>query len=165
MPERTLALLRHAKSDWSGHEADVDRPLAARGRRQAPEAGRWLAATLHPVDLAVVSPAARARSTWDLASAELDPRPRMLVDDRVYAASADQLLEVVRDLPEGTASVVMVGHNPGLEDLVELLTGEWVRMPTSGLAVVGITGAWSGAGSSRGVLRASGRPPSTPAGS
>jgi phosphohistidine phosphatase len=165
MPERTLALLRHAKSDWSGHEADVDRPLAARGRRQAPEAGRWLAATLHPLDLAVVSPAARARSTWDLASAELDPPPRMRVDDRVYAASADELLEVVRDLPEGTASVVLVGHNPGLEDLVGLLTGEWVRMPTSGLAVIGITGTWSAVEISPCTLLAAGRPPATPAGS
>src|SRR6478735_578713 len=64
---RTLVLLRHAKSDWSTGEPDPRRPLAGRGRRQAPEAGRWLAANLDAIDLAVVSPATRARQTWELA--------------------------------------------------------------------------------------------------
>ena len=76
MSERTLILLRHAKSDWSGNEADVDRPLSKRGLRQAPHAGRWLAHSISSIDLAVVSPATRARSTWELASAELDEGTR-----------------------------------------------------------------------------------------
>jgi phosphohistidine phosphatase len=63
MSERTLILLRHANSDWSGDDADIARPLAKRGRRQAPDAGRWLAANIDSIDLAVVSPAIRARST------------------------------------------------------------------------------------------------------
>ena len=63
MTERTLILLRHAKSDWSGDEAGIARPLGKRGRRQAPAAGRWLAANVDRVDLAVVSPASRARGT------------------------------------------------------------------------------------------------------
>ena len=100
MAERTLILLRHAKSDWSGHEADVARPLAERGRRQAPDAGRWLATNIDSIDLAVVSPASRARSTWDLVSAELDLPPRTRIDDRLYAASCDELLNVVRDLSD-----------------------------------------------------------------
>ena len=96
MDERTLILLRHAKSDWSGDEPDVDRPLAKRGRRQAPEAGRWLAANIDRIDLAVVSPASRARSTWDLVAAELPVPPPTRIDDRVYAASDAELLAVVR---------------------------------------------------------------------
>src|SRR5689334_23877903 len=92
MPEHTLILLRHAKSDWSGDETDVARPLAKRGRRQAPDAGRWLAENLDRVDLAIVSPAERARSTWDLVAVEFDARPRRRIDDRVYAASAQELL-------------------------------------------------------------------------
>ncbi len=64
--ERTLILLRHAKSDWSGDEVDLARPLADRGRRQAPDSGRWLNANIGSIALALVSPAERARSTWDL---------------------------------------------------------------------------------------------------
>ena len=161
MTERTLILLRHAKSDWSGHEADIDRPLAERGRRQAPDTGRWLAANIDSVDLAVVSPARRARRTWDLVSAEIDHRPRTRIDDRVYAASSQELLEVVRDLSDELVTVVMVGHNPGLEDLVSLLTGESARMPTSALAVITLSGGWPTAGHAPGVLRASGRPRGT----
>lgn len=162
MSERTLILLRHAKSDWSGGAADVARPLAKRGRRQAPEAGRWLAANVDRIDLAVVSPAIRARSTWDLVAAELDVRPRTRVDDRVYAASDRELLTVVRELPDEVATVVLVGHNPGLEDLASTLTGEWTPMPTSALAVITVPGPWPTAGRRRAVLRTSGRPPAGP---
>ena len=84
--EHTLILLRHAKSDWSGHEGDHDRPLAKRGRRQAPDAGRWLAVNVDPIDLAVVSTAKRARTTWDLVSEELDQPPNTHYDDDAYAA-------------------------------------------------------------------------------
>ncbi|TFB50387.1 SixA phosphatase family protein [Cryobacterium tagatosivorans] len=159
MPERTLILLRHAKSDWSGGEADVDRPLAERGVRQAAEAGRWLAGNAPGIDLAVVSPANRARGTWELASAEFDHRPPERIDERLYAASAGRLLEVLRALPDEAATVVLVGHNPGIEDLVSILTGETASMRTSALAVLGLAGSWSTAGQSRATLRAAGRPP------
>jgi phosphohistidine phosphatase len=159
MSERTLILFRHAKSDQSSSEADVDRPLNSRGQRQAPEAGRWLAENIDEIDLAVVSPAHRARTTWELASAELDRPPETRVDDRVYGASVSDLLEVVRDLPDDARTVVLVGHNPGFEDLSSLLTNEAVSMPTSAVAVLEMDGGWSSAGESRASLRASGRPP------
>jgi len=157
--QHTLILLRHAKSDWSGDEADVARPLAGRGRRQAPGAGCWLAANIAGIDEAVVSPAVRARSTWELVAAELDVAPPARVDDRVYAASDRELLVVVRELPDQAVTVVLVGHNPGLEDLAVLLTGEAVRMPTSALAVISLRGSWSSAGDRPAVLRTCGRPP------
>ena len=156
---RTLVLLRHGKSDWSGNHADIDRPLAGRGQRQAPETGRWLAAELDRIDLVVVSPATRARGTWDLVAAELGRPPRTRLDDRLYAATDDELLEVVRELPGDAATAVVVGHNPGLEDLAQLLTGEWVPLPTSAVAVIRLTGDWAGVGHKSGVLAAAGRPP------
>ena len=159
MPGRTLILLRHAKSDWSGGESDLLRPLAKRGRRQAPDAGRWLAAGIGRVDLAVVSPAERARSTWQLASAELAAPPPTRIDDRVYAASERELLGLVRELADDLNTVVLVGHNPGVEDLVSTLTGQWVPMPTSSLAVMAMRGPWSAAGHLSAALTASGRPP------
>ena len=156
----TLVLIRHAKSDWSGDEEDIDRPLAKRGRKQAPESGAWIAANLS-LDLAVVSPAERAQSTWQLIAGSLDDVPEVRIDDRVYAAWGRELLSVVRDLPESVTTVALVGHNPGLEDLANELTGSWVAMPTSAVAVIDLPGNWASAGPGA-VLRAAGRPPATP---
>jgi phosphohistidine phosphatase len=155
----TLILLRHGKSDWSGPELDHLRPLARRGRRQVPVAGRWLADNVGFIDLAVVSPAERTRETWRLAAAELAVPPPVREDDRVYAGSAQSLLGVVRELPGELATVVLVGHNPGLEDLMVSLTGRRVPMPTSALAVIDLSGSWSAAADSSAELRAQGRPP------
>ena len=158
---RTLILLRHAKSDWSGDEDDVDRPLAKRGRRQAPVAGRWLAEQVERIDLAVVSTATRAQQTWQIASVELASAPPVRNEARAYAASDRALLDLVQALPDEARTVVLVGHNPGLEDLASSLTGRWVPMPTSALAVIGLTGGWETAGSVEADLVASGRPPET----
>ena len=155
----TLILLRHGKSDWSGGEPDHLRPLARRGRRQVPEAGRWLADNVGVIDLAVVSPAERTRETWRLAAAELAAPPPVREDDRVYAGSAHSLLGVLRELPGEVGTVVLVGHNPGVEDLVASLTGRGVPMPTSALAVIDLPGAWPAAGHAPAELRAQGRPP------
>jgi phosphohistidine phosphatase len=162
--ERTLVLLRHSKSDWSTGADDVRRPLASRGRRQAPEAGRWLAAHTGLIDLAVVSPAERARATWQLASSELPLPPRTRYDERLYAASERTLMAVVRELSDDLGCVVLVGHNPGLEDLASTLAGRWVHLPTSALAVLSVPGGWSTVGAATSVLRASGRPPAPPTG-
>ena len=155
----TLILLRHAKSDWSGLESDVDRPLARRGLRQAPGTGKWLAAHVDRIDLAVVSTAVRARTTWDLVAAELGVAPPARLEDDAYAASSDELLAIVRRLDEQLGTVVLVGHNPGLEDLAGDLTGEDVHLPTSALAVIDLDGAWADAGRAQARLRAAGRPP------
>ncbi len=156
MSERTLILFRHAKSDQSSTEADIDRPLNPRGERQAPEAGQWLAGNVDAIDLVVVSPARRARATWDLAAAELDVQPQTRIDDRIYGGS---LLSVVRDLPDDARTVVLVGHNPSIEDLASLLTNTSIPMPTSAIAVLDATTAWSTAGDSWATLRTEGRPP------
>ena len=152
--ERTLVVVRHAKSDWSIPADDHDRPLAPRGRRQAPAIGRWIAAHLPPLDLAVVSTAARAAQTWDLAAAELPAPPPARAEPAAYTFSGEDLLELVRQLPESARTVCLVGHNPAVEELVESLTGTYVRMPTASLAVV-VLPAW-GAGTGR--LQAAGRP-------
>lgn len=83
MAGRTLILLRNPKSDWSGNEPDLRRPLAARGRRQGPDAGRWLNTNVDRIDLAVVSPATRVRQTWDLAAALLRTTPPIRIDGGV----------------------------------------------------------------------------------
>ena len=159
MSELTLVLFRHAKSDQSSTQADIDRPLNSRGRRQAPEAGQWLADNVDGIDLAVVSPALRARSTWELAAAELGHPPETRIDDRVYNASVADLLDVIRELPVDTRCAVLVGHNPGIEDLASLLANEAVTMPTSAIVVLESPTAWSSVGKAWAALRAQGRPP------
>jgi phosphohistidine phosphatase len=157
--DRILLLLRHAKSDWSGGQADIDRTLTSRGQGQAADVGRWLADEFPAIDLAVVSPATRARATWALVSAEFSDGPAARVEERAYAASVADLLDVVRNLPEDLRTVILVAHNPGLEELVEVLSGESVTMPTSGLAVLALPGDWADTAPDTAALRASGRPP------
>lgn len=140
--ERTLVVVRHAKSDWTHAVPDEQRPLANRGRRDAPVIGRWLAEHLGPADLVVCSPARRARETWQLAEAALSPKPPVRVDERVYAASPARLLTVLAELPDGMRSVVLVGHNPGLADLVALLCGQPRELKTSAVAVLRWAGSW-----------------------
>jgi len=156
--EHTLVLIRHAKSDWSANASDLQRPLNNRGQRQAPESGRWLAEHLQPIELAVVSPAQRARSTWDLVAAQLPDPPPTSVDERVYTFDGQALLPIIHGLADELDTVALVGHNPAMEELASHLTGSWVSMPTSCLAVIGLQGAWSEARPGA-MLLAHGRPP------
>lgn len=163
MAAQVLVVVRHAKSDWSGDEADRDRPLARRGRRQAPLTGQWLAHSGLVLDRALVSPANRARSTWDLIAAELAEPPAVLLEEDLYSFSAEPLLRVVRSFPDTWRTVALVGHNPALEDLMEELTGRYLAMPTSALAALELPGTWREAGSGAAArVLAHGRPPSGP---
>lgn len=151
--QRTLVLLRHAKSAWPDGVPDVARPLGERGRRDAGAAGRWLHD--HVTDLGAVacSPATRTRQTWELVSAELADPPDAGFDERIYAATPDELLAVVHDLPDDTASALVIGHNPGMEELVLLLSGQERGMSTAALAVLGWEGGWADAAAQVARLR------------
>jgi phosphohistidine phosphatase len=140
---RRLVLLRHAKSAWPADLADHQRPLASRGRREAPLAGRWLAEHVGGIDLVVCSTATRTRQTWDLVRAELAAEPAFRAEDRVYEAGAGDLARVVRELPPTAGTALLIGHNPGLEDLVGTLTGDWPTMLTATIAVLSVPGEWS----------------------
>jgi phosphohistidine phosphatase len=140
---RTLILLRHAKSAWPEGIPDAQRPLAGRGRRDAPAVGRWLRGQVAKIDLALCSPAVRAVQTWDLAAAQLDGIPQVRHDGRLYGASAEELLRVTQQLPHQASTVLLVGHNPGLEDFLELLTGSVEVLRTSAIAVMGTQAGWA----------------------
>lgn len=150
---RTLVVMRHGKSDWSVNASDQERPLTSRGRRQAAEAGRWLERHGGAFDLALVSPAERARTAWRLASAELSAPPPVRPEERAYTFDGLELLALVRSLRE-ERGVVLVGHNPACEEMLELLTGQRPEMKTSALAVVELPD-WR----SPGRLVTHGRPP------
>src|ERR1700735_5163878 len=95
-PARRLILLRHAKSAWPDDVPDHDRPLAPRGRRDAPVAGRWLRQSDHVPDRVLCSTARRARETWQLAEEKLGADPQTLLEERVYNASTADLLDLAR---------------------------------------------------------------------
>ena len=153
---RTLVLIRHAKSDWDVPVSDRERPVAARGRRQAPASGLWIEQHLPALDLAVVSPARRARDTWDLVSAALSTQPRVEVSETAYTFDGDDLLGIVRSLPSTVAVAAIVGHNPAMEEVVETLAGQWVAMPTSAIAVLELASWKAPLGSA--TIRYAGRP-------
>ena len=139
MAEHTLILLRHGKSDWSGDEADIDRPLAKRGRRQAPEAGHWLATHVDRIDLAVVSTAKRARESWDLVSAELGERPDATRRGRIRGLRGRSSTSSAVSASIGT--VVLVGHNPDSRASRDPHRRP-DRLPTSALVVIELDGPW-----------------------
>src|SRR5215470_16108264 len=95
---RRLILLRHAKSDWPDVR-DRDRPLAKRGRRDAPRIGRWLHDHDYVPDVVVCSVARRTRQTWELVAGELDGSPSVRFEPRAYEASALTLLDLIQELP------------------------------------------------------------------
>jgi phosphohistidine phosphatase len=167
-PGRTLVLFRHAKSAWPD-VADHDRPLARRGIRAAPVMGRWLReAGLLPGQV-LCSTARRARETWQFAQAGLAATPPVTFDARIYEAAATDLLAVIGEVPPATGTLLLIGHNPAMEDLALLLAtasgaaagpgpagaapgdmdaapGDMERMrskfPTAAIAVLEFHGAW-----------------------
>lgn len=154
---RTLVLMRHGKSDWGVSASDRERPLMERGRRQAVEAGEWLAAHLPDIDQAFVSTARRAYEAWEQASSRLVVPPPMRLKESAYTFDGHDLIHLVRRI-EVERTVVLVGHNPALEEAVASLTGESVTMRTSALVVVELS-SWGSAGDGSALLVAQGRPP------
>jgi phosphohistidine phosphatase len=145
-PERLLYLLRHAKSSWPAEDVpDRERSLAPRGRRAAGLIGAYLRRHGIEPDLVLCSPALRTRQTLELIEPSLGERAEVQVEDDLYGASAEQLLRRVRQLPDGSRAAMLVGHNPGLQDLALLLAheGEGLerlreKLPTGALAAIAL---------------------------
>lgn len=143
---KTLILLRHAKSDWTDPaQADHDRPLAARGRIAAPKMGAWLKAHGPEPDLILCSTATRARQTLDLALEAWGVKPPVQFDRGLYLAGGAGVLTRLRKAPGAAKAVMVVGHNPDLEQLARRLATAGDRTalarlaetyPTAGLAVI-----------------------------
>lgn len=134
---KTLLLLRHAKSSWDEPQlADHERPLNKRGQRDAPRIGRLLRQEQLLPDLIISSTAARAVATAEAVADASGYGEQMIVTHALYQAGPDDFLEVLRALPDNCQSVMLVGHNPGMSELLEELTGESEPMPTAALAHV-----------------------------
>jgi phosphohistidine phosphatase len=152
---RRIVLFRHAKADWP-QVTDHERPLAERGRLDAATAGSRLADTGIPFDLALCSTAVRTRETWKLAVHELAHRPKTVYEERLYEASPGELIAVLNETPDDARNMILVGHNPSVQGLAEILPGaetgagsaearEWLKQrgfAAAGFAVLSFTGSW-----------------------
>jgi phosphohistidine phosphatase len=150
---KTLHLLRHAKSSWddSGLE-DHDRPLAARGRQAGERVASHFARHEINVDRVLCSSAVRARQTLEFVLPVLDGPLDIRIGPELYTADVAELLELVRAVDETATGVLLVGHNPTLQDLTGWLAGEGepeaqqelrLKFPTAALATLTAGGAWS----------------------
>ena len=147
--ERTLLLMRHAKSDYPPGVVDHDRPLAPRGRREAGLAGDWLRATAPVVDRVLCSTATRTRQT--LACSKIDAPVQFI--DRLYGASPGTVIDEINGVANDTVGTLLVlGHEPTTSAVAILLSGEGtnaealerisIKFPTSGIAVLRVRGGW-----------------------
>jgi phosphohistidine phosphatase len=153
VPMAILHLLRHAKSSWADEElSDHDRPLAPRGRRAAAAIADHLREHGVAPELVLCSSAVRARETLELVAPALGPQASVLVEDGLYGASAEDLLDRLHLVPATTASVMLVGHNPAMQDLALALAAPSAgierlraKFPTAALATLRIPdGGWPG---------------------
>ena len=134
---KKLLVLRHAKSSWADPDlADFDRPLNERGLLAAPFMGSVITSDGLTPELIVGSPAERAKRTAELAKEGGGIPSEIRFDDRIYEASPQTLLKVASDVEPKFASVMIVGHNPGIEGFVRLLTSVLEAMPTASLAEI-----------------------------
>lgn len=149
---RELLIFRHGKSDWTTDApTDFDRPLAKRGRKAVKRMGRWLKDQGLLPDHIVSSPAKRAQQTAKRVCrfAEL-PSHLIHWEERIYEADVQTLLSVLVDCPKDAQRIMIIGHNPGLEELVYCLTGgtvdepppDGVLMPTAALAQLRTRNLW-----------------------
>ena len=140
---RTLYLLRHAKSSWKDASlSDFERPLKRRGREAAQLVGERLAQEKLKNPVLICSPAVRTRETAELVLKTAKLRVEERWDERIYEASLRDLLQVVSEIPDDKKVAILVGHNPGFEELLAFLTGESRRMPTAALAKIGFDVSW-----------------------
>ena len=131
---KTLFLLRHAKSSRKDQSLpDFERPLNGRGKQAAEKVGRYLKRELIVPELVLSSPAARARETIERVAKAAKWSVEVRFDQRIYEAGGLRLLEVISQIENERKAVLLVGHNPGIEELLMLLAGESKKVPTGAL--------------------------------
>jgi phosphohistidine phosphatase len=134
---KTLLLLRHAKSSWKDTDVrDFDRPLNQRGLKTAPAVGRLIRKRKLEPSLVLSSPAERARQTTQLVIEAARLKTELRYDERIYEATGTRLFEIVAQIEDEANIAMLVGHNPGLEELLATLTGDARSLPTAALLCI-----------------------------
>ena len=147
--------MRHAKSRWNNADlSDFDRPLNERGLKAAPTIGEIMLKRQFIPDLIISSPAERAKQTALLIKKVIEFTGEIQFDKGIYEAPSPRLLQILSENSENVESVMLIGHNPGFEGLLTILTGETPPMPTAALAVIDLNiSNWNEIKSNCGTLR------------
>ncbi len=149
---RRLIVVRHAKSAWPPGVPDRARPLGPRGLRDAPVVGRRIRELVGSVDVVMVSPSQRTQQTWALINEELGHTGPVVTDPRIYEAWGAHMIDLVRDLPEDARTAMLLGHEPGVSELVldlarpanaHLRDRVATKFPTGAMAVLRADRPWS----------------------
>jgi phosphohistidine phosphatase len=141
---KRLFLLRHAKSSWDDpHLADHDRPLAPRGRKAAKQIASYMKNKSFEPSIVVCSSALRARQTWEIAAPAFPKRTAIEIEPSLYQAGNEELMSRLRRISRKASSVLLIGHNPAMQELVLTLASEGAQLqlirekfPTAALAVL-----------------------------
>jgi phosphohistidine phosphatase len=137
---KTLLILRHAKSSWDYSDLDdIDRPLNKRGYRDAPKVGLLLMEKELIPEYILCSPAKRARETAEAVAKACQYSGEIIVDGNLYPGNPAAYMDAIQILPEEADPIMIVSHNPGLEEFITFLTGESVRFPTAALAQLSVS--------------------------
>ncbi|MGA8296226.1 MAG: histidine phosphatase family protein [Acidimicrobiales bacterium] len=159
---KTLLLLRHAKSRWDDPSlADHERPLAPRGKRAGRRIAKHIAHERIPIDVVLCSSASRARATLELIRPELGGDVAVFVEDSLYTADAEDLIGRIQNVPPSAKDVLLIGHNPALQELAFDLAGDGEphalaslreKFPTGAMATLTTEGSWGALGDKNGYL-------------
>jgi phosphohistidine phosphatase len=134
---KTLLILRHAKSDWGNSRlSDHDRPLNDRGQVDAPRMGAWLRRQKLVPELIISSTAVRAHTTAELVAQACEFAGELRTERKLYLAGPPDYIELLNEVPDSYERVMVVGHNPGMEELVFVLTDVQRPLTTANVAVV-----------------------------
>ena len=139
--KKIVYLVRHAKSSWKDSSlTDRERPLNKRGRRGAPDMGQRMLRQDHAPDFIISSPANRAFSTAKLIAKQLDfDREKIMTNENLYFSGSDGMLKVLAGVDDQFRKVMMVGHNPVMTNLMNILSDSYsANMPTCAIAVIGL---------------------------
>ncbi len=149
---RRLLVVRHAKSAWPVGVPDSARPLGPRGLRDAPRMGQRIRDLVGAVDVVVVSPTQRTGETWALMSGPLEATGPVRTDPRIYDAWGANMIDLVRELPDEARTAMILGHEPGVSELVLTLSGSGdqglrgrvaTKFPTCAVALLATQGPWA----------------------
>ncbi|MBF0489880.1 MAG: histidine phosphatase family protein [Candidatus Omnitrophica bacterium] len=137
---KTLLLLRHAKSSWDSPELfDFDRPLNKRGLKQAPLMGQFMAKENLLPNLIITSTAKRATETTELLVKHSHYKGNLQTEEKIYQASVETLLKIIKNAPDKTNTLLIIGHNPGLELLAQALIHQSLMLKTCTLVKINLS--------------------------
>jgi phosphohistidine phosphatase len=136
---KTLLLMRHAKSSWKNKDLpDIERPLNRRGDKEAPEMGKLLKKKNLVPDRIISSPALRARLTAEIVGKKSGYKNEIIYAEQLYMAEVIAILDTLKEQPDDLESILLIGHNPVLESVLQILTRKIESLPTASIANIAL---------------------------